>query len=252
MRTLFKCTYAHNVYIRAYTYINMYSVDLHWNIHTYKHTSRAGQASGGSFKRKKSNKPIECAQGDQPARCPNGGFCVQQSSAVPSGGGVFVWCDVVTSGEMWCLPGNVLQSYYKVLEVLPTTRFYKVVLHTTKNYSVLQSTTKYNSATHETSSTLGGANCRTQNALELWHSCFFSRNTWIAQSNLWDAKHTGTTTFMFDSRNTWSVQYITQSKSWDAKRTGTATFQCCPEPPMHETSNTLRGATGVTLQHSQM
>ena len=177
----------------------MYSVDLNWNIHTYKHTSRAGQASGGRLKRKKSNKPIECAQGDQPARCPNRGFCVQQSSAVPSGGGVFVWCDVVTSGEMWCLPGNVvaivLQStwstpYYKYKVVLHTTKNYSVLHSTTKYESVLQSTTKHNFATHETSSTLGGATCRTQNKLKLWHSCLLAatyelrRATYGMQSTL--------------------------------------------------------------------
>ena len=31
------------------------------------------------------------------------------------------------------------------------------------------------------------------------------------QRNLWDSKHNGTTTFMFDSRNTWNVIYIAQS-----------------------------------------
>ena len=39
------------------------------------HTSRAGQAGGGSFQKKtpisqRKNLPIECAQGDRPARCP--------------------------------------------------------------------------------------------------------------------------------------------------------------------------------------
>ena len=38
-------------------------------------TSRAGQAGGGSFQKKtpisqRKNLPIECAQGDRPARCP--------------------------------------------------------------------------------------------------------------------------------------------------------------------------------------
>ena len=50
------------------------------------------------------NLPIECAQGDQPVRCPNRGFCVHQSSAVPFGGGVFVVAGVfpcvVRPGEM--------------------------------------------------------------------------------------------------------------------------------------------------------
>ena len=173
MRTLF---YVHMhimcIYEHIHVFIYMYSVDLNWNIHTYKHTSRAGQASGGRLKRKKSNNPIECAQGDQPARCPNGGFCVQQSSAVPSGGGVL--CDV-----MWWQATIVLQStwstpYYKYKVVLHTAKNYSVLHSTTKYESVLQSTTKYSFATHETSSTLGGATCRTQNALTLWHSCLLA------------------------------------------------------------------------------
>ena len=53
-----------------------------------KYTSRAGQAGGGSFKEKKTisqrkNLPIECAQGDRPARCPNHFFAVNLPSAVP-------------------------------------------------------------------------------------------------------------------------------------------------------------------------
>ena len=49
-----------------------------------------GQAGGGSFQKKKTisqsqrkNLPIECAQGDRPARCPNHFFAVNESSAVP-------------------------------------------------------------------------------------------------------------------------------------------------------------------------
>ena len=59
---------------------------------------------------------------------------------------------------------------------------------------------------------------------------FDSRSAWnviyIARSNLWlwDAKCTGTTTFMFDSRNTWNVLYIAGDNLWDAKRNGTTTF----------------------------
>ena len=104
------------------------------------------------------NLPIECAQGDQPVRCPNPGFCVHQSSAVPFGGGVFVvaccvsvcgeawwdvemWCDVVTSGEMWYLPRKVLQPYCKVL--ISTTKYYSALQTTTKHHSVLQSATPY-------------------------------------------------------------------------------------------------------------
>ena len=43
---------------------------------------------GGSFRREKTvnerkNLPIECARGDQPARCPNRDFCANEPSAVP-------------------------------------------------------------------------------------------------------------------------------------------------------------------------
>ena len=38
---------------------------------------------------------IDCAQGDQPVRCPNRGFCAHHPSAVPSDGGVSVVLVVV-------------------------------------------------------------------------------------------------------------------------------------------------------------
>ena len=42
-----------------------------------------GQAGGGSFKKKtisqRKNLPIECAQGDRPARCPNHFFAVKET-----------------------------------------------------------------------------------------------------------------------------------------------------------------------------
>ena len=48
--------------------------------------------------------PIECAQGDQPVRCPNRVFCVHQPSVVPSGGGVLVvaGCVSVVCNVRWC------------------------------------------------------------------------------------------------------------------------------------------------------
>ena len=63
-------------------------------------TSRAGQAGGGSFKEKnykfisqRKTLPMECAQGDQPLRCPNRVFWVNEPSAVP-----WWWC-----GDLfWC------------------------------------------------------------------------------------------------------------------------------------------------------
>ena len=46
-----------------------------------------GQAGGGSFR---GERTIECAQGDQPLRCPNRIFCAHLASDVPFGGGVLV------------------------------------------------------------------------------------------------------------------------------------------------------------------
>ena len=66
-----------------------------------------GRAGGGSFRGKKTinqrkNLPIECAQGDQPVRCPNRAFfCVHQPSAVPSGGGVLVAASCVPVVCRW-------------------------------------------------------------------------------------------------------------------------------------------------------
>ena len=47
-----------------------------------------------------------------------------------------MWCDVVTSVEMWCLPRKMLQPYHKVLQYS-----YKVLHSITKYYSILQSAT---------------------------------------------------------------------------------------------------------------
>ena len=102
------------------------------------------------------------------------------------------WWDVVPAGKCVAI---VLQStwstpYYKYKVVLHTTKNYSVLHSTTKYESVLQSTTKHNFATHETSSTLGGATCRTQNKLKLWHSCLLAatyelrRATYGMQSTL--------------------------------------------------------------------
>ena len=57
------------------------------------YSSRASRER--KFQKKKTmnqrkNFPIECAPGDQPARCPHRVFCVNEPSAVPSGGGVLV------------------------------------------------------------------------------------------------------------------------------------------------------------------
>ena len=51
--------------------------------------------------RQRKKLPIECAQGDQPVRCPNRGFCAHQPSAVPSGDGVFVVAGCVSVVCWW-------------------------------------------------------------------------------------------------------------------------------------------------------
>lgn len=55
-------------------------------------------------------------------------------------------------------------------------------------------------------------------------SCNTSNVQPFARRNLWDAKHIGTTTVMFDSHNTWNAQYMEWSNLWDAKLSGTMTF----------------------------
>ena len=64
------------------------------------------RAGGGSFREKKhinqrKNLPIECAQGDQPVRCPNRFFVAHQPSAVLSGGGVLVLAGCVSVVWRW-------------------------------------------------------------------------------------------------------------------------------------------------------
>ena len=44
------------------------------------------------------NLPIDCAQGRQPVRWPNRGFCVHQALAVPFGGGWLCFC----GGDVMC------------------------------------------------------------------------------------------------------------------------------------------------------
>ena len=50
---------------------------------------------------------IECAEGDQPVRCQNRGFCARHPSAVPSGvgvlvGGLVVFPSCVGVGDVMC------------------------------------------------------------------------------------------------------------------------------------------------------
>lgn len=54
----------------------------------------------------------------------------------------------------------------------------------------------------------------------MFHSCHTWHVQYIAQSNLWHAKHTETT-FMFEGRNTWNGQSNARSNLRDAKHTET-------------------------------
>ena len=147
-------------------------------------TSSARTSRGRKFQRKKTisqrkNLPIECAQGDRPARCPNHFFAVNEPSAVP-----WWWCFVLWSEVFWCLDvccgvrscdGHVIwcdvmacvvSCHVMQCDVMEmscttpvllcttkyyssTTLFYKVLL---QYYPVLQSTTqvlpKYYSSTN--------------------------------------------------------------------------------------------------------
>ena len=167
--------------------------------------------------------PIECAQGDQPVRCPNRGFCARHPSAVPSGGGVFVvagcvsvvcrwwWCkesrdvvwwgvvrcgemwrcDVVTSGEMWCdvvTSGACHQKCYNRI-----TKYYSVLQGSTSYYKVLQGTTLYSKVLQSIT-----PHCQ---VLQSTTPHFYLQH--FARSNLWDSKHTGSTTFMLQDIHVW-------------------------------------------------
>ena len=141
----------------------------------------------------------------------------------------------------------------------------------------------------ETSFTLRGATQGMQNRMKIRIHVWY-RNTWniqfMARSNLWDARHNGTTTFTFDSGNTRNVIYLARNNPWDAKHNGTTTFMsdmqqhmkphlhCAEQQESHcnipkyrachekwlswlilvtdEASFTLRGATGLALQRHQI
>ena len=140
---------------------------------TYSSTSRAGQAGGGSFQKKtpisqRKNLPIECAQGDRPARCPfhahdprvwvDHGNSSKSQDSTRSYQTSFTKHETAacnrpsTATSLTCKPDpNDTTRYYKVLlqSIASTTQFYKVLqtstpvlLRPTKYYSVLPSTTQ--------------------------------------------------------------------------------------------------------------
>ena len=114
--------------------------------------------------------PIECAQGDRPARCPNHFSAVNEPSAVP-----WWWCFVLWSEVFWCLDVccgvrscdghviwcdvmacvvscHVMQCDVMVMScttpvLLCTTKYYSNTTPYYKYYSVLPCATKYYSST---------------------------------------------------------------------------------------------------------
>ncbi len=101
--------------------------------------------------------------------------------------------------------------------------------------------------TDETSSTLCAAT---------YGHFMFDRGTTRKVQNIpgravWDAKRNGTATFTFDSRNTWNVKCIEQGNPATAKQTRLR-WPSLTAKSMKRHLITLRGATGVTLQHPQV
>ena len=112
---------------------------------------------------------------------------------------------------------NITKNYSGLRTQVPqsTTRYYSALPSTTPYYSALSNTMELRHSclivpTHET-----WAPCGMQNTMGLRHSCLIVATTWsviyIAQSTQWAAKHTGTTTFISDSRTTGNVIFIARS-----------------------------------------
>ena len=74
---------------------------------------------------------------------------------------------------------------------------------------------------------------------------------YISRSNPLDAKRNGNTTFMFHSRSTCNAIYIERS-NLNGMQYMMELRHSCFIVATHETSLTVRGATGVTLQHYQL
>ena len=107
------------------------------------------------------------------------------------------------------------------------SRYFKVFLRTTQNYKVLQSVlpvlVRLIVATHETSSILRGTTYGMQNTLERRHSCLIVATLRVATAGVTSQHH----------------QYCACQEKWLSWLI----------PVTHETSSTMRGATGATLQH---
>ena len=106
---------SHACWPRTYGYILLRTVFL-LNVyipackHLFRYTSSARTSRGRKFQRKntisqRKNLPIECAQGDRPARCPNHFFAVNEPSADPWWWCDLFWCHEVACGVRW---SNVL------------------------------------------------------------------------------------------------------------------------------------------------
>ena len=142
-------------------------------IRIYPYTSSARTSRGRKFQREKTisqrkNLPIECAQGDRPARCPNHYFAVNEPSAVPWWWCFVLWSEVflivlmfccgVRSCDghvIWCdVMACVVSCHVMQCDVMVMSCTTPVLLCTTKYYSstnlynkVLLCTTKYYSST---------------------------------------------------------------------------------------------------------
>ena len=246
--------------------------------------------------------PIECAQGDRPARCPNHFFAVNEPSAVPcwwcfvlwsevfwcldvccgvrSCDGHVIWCDVmaVLRHVTWCNAMSwwwaVLLQYYSLLQsttpiLLRTTKttlyyssttlYYKVLL---KYYSVLL---QYYLVLQSTTPVL---TCTTKfySSTNLYYKVLLQYYPVLQSTTLYykgllqyysvlqillcttpvlpcTTKYHSSTTLYYSSTTLYYkvlLQYypVLQSTSWLIRIT-------------YETSFTMRGATGITLQLQQ-
>ena len=264
------------------------------------YTSRAGQAGGGSFQKKtpisqRKNLPIECAQGDRPARCP---FHARDPR---------VWVD----------------ARHQITATVPNHRTVRAATkrhlqsmrqqHATGRpqrqawQAVLQSTATYYRITYETAFTLRGA---TRVSLQLRQILRLPRKMvlMIDVPHIWNVIYNARSnkhhpphqilrlprymTLMIDPRDIWNIIYNARSNrhhpptspntvpatkndahhrlSWHMKHhlqcaeqqaspSNLTKYCACHEKwcassvvVTYETSFTMRGATGITLQPHQI
>ena len=240
-------------------------------------TNRAGQAGGGSFKRDKNYKPKKIAYrmctGRPTSAMPKlrflcapvfgrsvwwsrfcgGWLCFCGVSVVVMQ--KITWCGVVSEEwwdvGMWCsdkwwdeVPATKSATpYYKALP--RTTKYNFVLQNITPYYTVLFPTTKY---------FLRTAKYSVLQNITTHHKVLFRTTKYDSglQSTTPDYKVLPRTTEYYKVlvRDTGNVQYIARSNLWDAKHNGLRHSWLIVVT--HETSSTMRGATGVTFQHPQI